>query len=884
MNLTKPYLITPIVLITNTNMPFVSTLKEFHGKKVVAGKGHVTVQWIKNDFPDILLIPSENYEEGLRLVSEEKAHAYAGAMGTLTWQIKKHRITNLKIAAKTDYEYRLSIAVRKDWPQLIPVLNKAIALIKKERRDTIYSKWATIRFEQGIDWIFFWKIVGSVITLSIIIFLIIFNWNRKLQHEIKQKEKAEKALKENEDKLRDILEYSTNLFYSHTADNKITYISPQCKEFLQCDPEEAMFRWTEFAPDSLINKKGFELKKKAIATGKRQEPYEQELVGKRGKKTIVEVREAPVIKNGKTLVIVGSLTDITERKQAEAHQRFQAQIINQIHDSVIAVDMNGIITSWNMGSEKLFYYPESEIIGKNISILYPKYFQAHLQDNIIPTLLHQGNHEYETTLLRKGGKEFSAIVSLSILKDDIGNIIGLIGYTLDITEQKKLQVSLKKSEFYLKQAQSVAGVGSWHLDLQNDLLSWSDQTYNMFGVEKGTPLSVSYFLELVAPDDRQLVESSWQAAMTGAPYDIEHRIIINGETLWVHEKALVTFNSKGVPLESIGTVHDITERKQAEEKIRRASEDWERTFNSVSDLIAILDDQFQIVRANKAMADKLGITPTEAVGATCYECIHGQDEPLLNCPHKQLLADGKEHRTEVFEERLGGDFLVSVTPLFDSTGQLFGSVHIAHDITERKRAETAIRESEEKFKAIFDQAAVGVSLTSTQTGAILQANSKYCDIVGYREEDLEKMTFQEISHPDDLQVDLDKMQQLREGKIKDFAIEKRFLHKDGSVIWVNLTLSPMWKAEEQLTQHITVIEDITERKIIEAKVKTLSGLLPICASCKKIRDDKGYWNQIESYVSEHSSAEFSHGLCPACSDELYGDQDWYNKKKKKKDK
>ena len=112
-------------------------------------------------------------------------------------------------------------------------------------------------------------------------------------------------------------------------------------------------------------------------------------------------------------------------------------------------------------------------------------------------------------------------------------------------------------------------------------------------------------------------------------------------------------------------------------------------------------------------------------------------------------------------------------------------------------------------------------------------------------------------------------------------MEKRYLRPDGSTVWVNLTVSPMWKTGEQLTQHIAVIEDITKRKVMEAEVKTLSGLLPICASCKKIRDDKGYWNQIESYIHKHSEAEFSHGICPECMDKIYGEHDWYKKRRKK---
>ena len=198
MNLSHTYHVVPIVLVTRTDMPFVSSIREFNGKKVVVGKGHVTEQWIKRDYPDIQLIPIDDYENGLRLVSEGKADAYAAAMGALTWQIKKHRITNLKIATKSPYEYKLSIAVRKDWPEFIPIIEKALSSIEKSKQDSIYDKWVTVSFEEGIDWIFVWKIIFIIIAFSTAVLLIILIWNRRLKREIIERKKVEEVLKINE--------------------------------------------------------------------------------------------------------------------------------------------------------------------------------------------------------------------------------------------------------------------------------------------------------------------------------------------------------------------------------------------------------------------------------------------------------------------------------------------------------------------------------------------------------------------------------------------------------------------------------------------------------------------------------------------------------------
>jgi PAS domain S-box-containing protein len=131
-------------------------------------------------------------------------------------------------------------------------------------------------------------------------------------------------------------------------------------------------------------------------------------------------------------------------------------------------------------------------------------------------------------------------------------------------------------------------------------------------------------------------------------------------------------------------------KARAEKGLSKAKEEWERTFDAVPDLIMILDDRYRILRANRATADALGMTPEELIGQTCFERIHGQDAPVSTCPHSRVLADGTAHHSEVAEERLGGVFEVSVYPLHDAEGRLFGSVHVAHNITARKKTQDAL--------------------------------------------------------------------------------------------------------------------------------------------------------------------------------------------------
>ena len=147
----------------------------------------------------------------------------------------------------------------------------------------------------------------------------------------------------------------------------------------------------------------------------------------------------------------------------------------------------------------------------------------------------------------------------------------------------------------------------------------------------------------------------------------------------------------------LALLRDITDRKLAEEKIKRAAQEWRTTFDSITDMISIHDKNFKILRVNQALAKAFKIEPRELIGKTCYEVFHNTKQPCPNCPHSWSLRTNKPAKLELFEPHLGIHLGISTSPVFDDKGEVIGSVHIAKDITERKQAEETLKKANEKL-------------------------------------------------------------------------------------------------------------------------------------------------------------------------------------------
>ncbi len=207
------------------------------------------------------------------------------------------------------------------------------------------------------------------------------------------------------------------------------------------------------------------------------------------------------------------------------------------------------------------------------------------------------------------------------------------------------------------------------------------------------------------PAENPVAKALFEGAVVGLA---NHTLLItrSGREIPIDDSAAPIKDDRGNISGVILVFRDITERDRAEKEretaekaVLRAKEEWERTFNTIPDLIALLDREHRVVRVNQAMADRLGLAPDQCIGARCHEVVHGLSRPPDFCPHAQTCRDGGEHVTEVHEAVLGGDFLVSTTPLCNDGGELIGSIHVARNITERKRMEEELREKSNHLEA-----------------------------------------------------------------------------------------------------------------------------------------------------------------------------------------
>jgi PAS domain S-box-containing protein len=325
-----------------------------------------------------------------------------------------------------------------------------------------------------------------------------------------------------------------------------------------------------------------------------------------------------------------------------------------------------------------------------------------------------------TILKKKDGSEVPIDDSGAPIRDKDGNITGVVLVFRDITERKKAEEALKKMNDELEQRvqERTSQVSSERQRLYNVLEALPSYVI-LLDKDHHVAFANKVFRETFGEDHGRRCHEYLFNRDSECENCITYKVFKenmpqhwywtgpNGHDYDIYDYPFKEADGSTLILE-MGI--DITERKHAETELKKhqehleelvkertedlwqAKSDWERTFDSVPDLIAILDNKHRIIRVNAAMAKALGTTPEKCAGLRCYEHVHGTMCPPTFCPHARTVQNGKEHVEEVHEPRLGGDFLVSTTPLLNAEGKMVGSVHVARNITERKQMQTKLEE------------------------------------------------------------------------------------------------------------------------------------------------------------------------------------------------
>ncbi len=414
------------------------------------------------------------------------------------------------------------------------------------------------------------------------------------------------------------------------------------------------------------------------------------------------------------------IRDITELKRAhlallESEERFRLLVEGVKDYAIFMLDPEGRVVTWNAGAERLKGYKSEEILGQSFSRFYiPEDIALGKPDKQLEAARAEGKVEEEGWRVRKDGSRFWASVVITALHDEYGNLRGFAKVTRDATERKRSEELIQSAALFPEEnpfpVLRVARDGTLlYANRAAGALLAQWQCHVGVLVPEFVKLALTTALD--GGKSRELEIRSGARELSFMLVPIAERDYVN------------LYGS------------DITERKRAEEAILRAKEEWELTFNTVPDLVAILDPQHRIIRVNKAMADSLGVTPEQCIGLLCYEAIHRQSQPPEFCPHALTCKDGQQHVAEVHEPRLGGDFLVSTTPLCDPQGQLIGAVHVARDITMRKQMEQELKIETDTLMAIMENTNAQIAYLDPQLNFV-KVNSPYIQGCGHCAEEL----------------------------------------------------------------------------------------------------------------------------------------------------
>lgn len=569
--------------------------------------------------------------------------------------------------------------------------------------------------------------------------------------------------------------------------------------------------------------------------------------------------------------------DLSDRYQAENALRDSEEKFRQLADNIDSVFWmsdphkeellyvsSAYETIWGRSRESLSARPRSWL-----DAIHPEDLET-----TIARLSERASQEYppgfvnEYRILRPDG-EIRYISDRSFaVRNSQGEVYRIVGIAEDITERKQAEYELKQSQALLRAAVTNAPIVLYAADAEGIQTLSEGKALESIGFKSGELVGRSLFdtcagHPYILENLRQVLggtQKHWQAEFNNRMFDNRAMpmldesgrvmsiigLAIDISDRYQAEQALLQLNqelelrvqqrTKELQQANARLQTEIRERQQVEVALRDSETKFRTIFEQAAVGIAICDLQGRFLQTNQKLGDIFGYTLEELQKLTFIDLTHPDDRPSHPVPLRSLLAG--DISTFTLEKRYlhkEGHLIwanVTVSLLRDGTGQPQYYLGVIQDIGDRKRAELALQQSEEMFRAIFEQAAVGIACCDP-CQKLIKVNHKFCEIVGYSQEELQELTYENITYPEDLEVERKLAVSLDAVGASSYSLEKRYICKNGELVWVNLTASLLQNLRPSVFG-IAVVEDINNRKLIEAelmtsreKYKTLFEILPI---------------------------------------------------------
>jgi len=545
------------------------------------------------------------------------------------------------------------------------------------------------------------------------------------------------------------------------------------------------------------------------------------------------------------------------------HERREADIINFLPDATFAIDSTGHVITWNHAIEEMTGVSASEMLGKGqYEYAIPFYGQRQPilidliseSDEVIAKKYSHIIHEKdvliaETTLPHPKGNSVILMGKASPLYNRQGEIIGAIESIRDITKIRQAEKSLRESEQKYRTVFETTGTATVMIEDDATISLANSEFERLSGYRKDEIEYEKKWTDFVVSEDLDPMLAQHRLRRQdrlNALTHYEFRFMPRSKDIRDIYLTIDVIPGTG---KSVASLLDITTRKQAESELRAAYEQLTATEEELRRQYRDLAEKEQKLRqsearyrnvvevqtelisrflpdgthvfVNEAYCRYFGKSREEIIGHIFIPGIPGDDQealkihfssltpsqPVKSIEHRIIMADG-EIRWQRWNDRA----------IFDEKGNITEFQSVGRDITDRIEAEEALRESEEQFRKIFENSPIGMAL-STPNFRFISVNPAMVSITGYTQEELLQLSFKDITHPDHLGGDMEYIQELAEEKIPVYATEKRYIRKDGSIIWGLLKVTTIRDQQGILRYFAAQIEDITERKKVEAALR-----------------------------------------------------------------